>query len=298
MKIAFIHMDPRPGAVCMNRATVERGLETAASHGASWVVTPELCISGYTFTDRPRDWGVEWCSRRQGAHDCVWDPAPAEDRAAEGQAVGTGWITPQPDGWMRAIHETARRKGVTLFLAHPERATDSSGATRLYNSVFVLGPDVDEPVSYRKIKVTGGHEAWSSPGEGAVTVSCSGVRVGLLICADAWFPDLVLDLKRRGAQILVAPSAWPPGFCGPEDTWERRSGETGLPLLVCNRTGWEEGAMLDYRHAESVVAHRGRRLLEWSTDRPALLMFDWDMSSMESPSTAFEVVPLPLPVEE
>ena len=287
-------MDPRPGAVCLNRATVERGLEAAASRGASWVVTPELCISGYTFTTRLRAEGLEWCGRQRGAHQCVWDRLPVRDGAGEDEPVGTDWIAAQPDDWMKGIHETARRKGITLFLAHPERAVDSAGETRLYNSVFVLGPEGGEPVSYRKIKVTGGHESWSSPGEGAVTVTCSGVRVGLLICADAWFPEMAQELKRRGAQLLVAPSAWPPGFCGPEDTWERRSGETDLPLLVCNRTGREEGAMLDYRYAESVVAHRGRRLLEWSTDRPALLMFDWDMHAMESASTAFEVVPLPL----
>lgn len=292
LKIAFIHMDPRPGAVCRNRAAVEHGLEAAASRGASWVVTPELCISGYTFATHPRSEGLRWCGERQGTHQCVWDGLPVKDSVEDGQTVGTGWITVQPDAWMKGIHETARRMGITLFLAHPEKGTDSAGVSRLYNSVFVLGPGGGGPVSYRKIKVTGGHESWSSPGEGAVTVDCSGVRVGLLICADAWFPELAEELKRRGAQLLVAPSAWPPGFCGPEDTWERRSGETGLPLLVCNRTGREEGAMLDYRFAESVVAHRGRRLLEWSTDRPSLLMFDWDMDSMESASAAFQVAPL------
>ncbi len=44
MRVAFLHMDPRPGEVCRNRAAVERGLAVAASRGASWVVTPELCI--------------------------------------------------------------------------------------------------------------------------------------------------------------------------------------------------------------------------------------------------------------
>jgi N-carbamoylputrescine amidase len=295
LKIAFIHMDPRPGEICRNRAAVERGLDAAASHGASWVVTPELCIPGYTFVTRPRSEGILWCGQRQGAHGCVWDRPSVEDGAEGEQTVGTGWITAQPDAWMNGVHETARRKGITLFLSHPERAADGAGVSRLYNSVFVLRPEGGEPVSYRKIKVTGGHESWSSPGEGAVTVDCSGVRVGLLVCADAWFPEVTWELKRRGAQLLVAPSAWPPGFCGPEDTWERRSGETGLPLLVCNRTGRERGANLDYRYAESVVAHGGRRLLEWATERPALLMFDWDMDSMESGSAEFQVAPLEEP---
>ena len=291
MKIAFIHMESWPGAVCRNRSIVERGLEVAASRGASWVVTPELCIPGYNFVERPRSEGMSWCRERKGAHMCVWGSS-ADDGAEGWQTVGTDWITAQPDAWMNRIHETASRMGVTLFLSHPEKAADSAGVSRLYNSVFVLRPEGGEPVSYRKIKVTGGHESWSSPGEEAVIVDCAGVRVGLLICADAWFPEVTEELKRRGAQVMVAPSAWPPGFCGPEDTWERRSEETGLPLLVCNRTGKEEGAMLDYRQAESVVAHRGRRLLEWATDRASLLMFDWDMDVMKPESAEFQVVSL------
>ena len=295
LKIAFLHMDSSPGEVCRNRAAVESGLEVAASHGASWVVTPELCIPGYNFVERPRSEVTPWCRERQSAHMCVWDGLSADDGAREERTVGTDWITTQPDAWMNSIGESARRMGVTLFLSHPEKAADSAGVARLYNSVFLLSPEGGEPVAYRKIKVTGGHESWSSPGEGAVVVDCGGVRVGLLICADAWFPEVTEELKCRGAQVLVAPSAWPPGFCGPEDTWERRSEETGLPLLVCNRTGKEKGAMLDYRLAESVVAHRGRRLLEWSTDQSSLLMFDWDMDAMEPVSREFQVVALEEP---
>ncbi len=220
---------------------------------------------------------------------------PAGDGRREERTVGTDWITTQPDAWMNGIHEAARRMGVTLFLSHPERAADGAGVSRLYNSVFVLRSGGEGPVAYRKIKVTGGHESWSSAGDEGLVVDCGGVRVGLLICADAWFPDIAEDLRRRCAQVLVAPSAWPPGFCGPEDTWERRSGETGLPLLVCNRTGREAGAMLDYRNAESVVAHRGRRLLEWSGDRPAVLTFDWDMDAMEPRSREFRVAALEEP---
>jgi N-carbamoylputrescine amidase len=206
---------------------------------------------------------------------------------------------PQPDAWMRSIQRTVREKGVTLFLSHPERgAASGCGAvpheeSRLYNSLFVLGPEGETPAVYRKIHTTGGLEAWSSPGERPVVVDCDGVRVGLLICVDAWFPELAAALKGQGAQLLVSAAAWPPGYCGPEDTWERRSQETGLPLWVCNRTGREKGLSLDYRRAESVMAHRGRRQLAASSDRPVVLLFDWDMEAMELRSSRFQVVPTP-----
>ena len=62
-------------------------------------------------------------------------------------------------------------------------------------------------------------------------------NVGLLICADAYTPAIATTLKAQGAQMLVSAAAWGPGLHGPNGEWERCSRETGLPLLVCNRTG-------------------------------------------------------------
>ena len=75
---------------------------------------------------------------------------------------------------------------------------------------------------------------------------------------------------------------WSPGDqagCGPDGEWEQRSADTGLPIMVCNRSGAEERE-LDYRTAESVVAQDGRRLLTATSDRSVVLSFDWDMESM------------------
>ena len=63
--------------------------------------------------------------------------------------------------------------------------------------------------------------------------------------------------------------------------------KTGLPIMVCNRTGVEPGEM-DYRLAESVVAQNGQRLLEATSDRSVVLTFDWDMDSMTLLSNDFQ----------
>ena len=81
----------------------------------------------------------------------------------------------------------------------------------------------------------------------------------------------------QGAQLLVSSAAWAPGLHGPNGEWERCTRDTGLPLLVCNRTGPDK--TLDFRQAESVVAKDGKRLLSLSSARSAIFAIEWDVKT-------------------
>jgi predicted amidohydrolase len=239
LRIALLHLAPIAAAVAENRQMVEDAVEDAAAAGADWIVTPELVTTGYTFADQ----------------------------------IGTDWILPQPDPWMARICSLAARLRVTVFLAHPER---DSARGSLHNSVFVIASDGKILGSHRKINALRvGSEAWSTPGCAAdvVTVPPLG-PIGLLICADAHSPGISAALKANGARLLVSPASWAPGFHGPEGIWERVTADTGLPLIVCNRTG--KDTTLDFCAAESVVAVGGKRLISVSRASGAILMFDWD----------------------
>ena len=96
-------------------------------------------------------------------------------------------------------------------------------------------------------------------------------------------------LKEKGAQVLVSPAAWGPGECGPDGEWEQRTLDTGLPMMVCNRSGGE-GDDLDYSLAESVVAQGGEKLLAATSERSVVLSFDWDMDNMRLLSPEFSRV--------
>jgi hypothetical protein len=61
---------------------------------------------------------------------------------------------------------------------------------------------------------------------------------------------------------------------GPGDVWERRSAETGLPLVVNNRTGSEPE--LDFTLGESVVAAGGERRFVFSAGQSRLFYVDRD----------------------
>lgn len=242
LRIAMLHLAPRLGDLEHNRRLLETAITTAANMGADWAITPELCLSGYQFERR----------------------------------MGTDWIVAQPDRWMIQFRELVARLRLTVFLAHAER---DPGTGKLHNTVFVLGPDGGQLGSARKIQVVPVAETWASAGEAIAPIYVEPVRVGILICADAYSPRVAAMLHAQGAQLLVSPAAWPPLPHGPQDCWEARSRETGLPLFVCNRGGTDESMCFD--DAESVVVHGGRRLLGHSGADSSVLTVDWDLDLQE-----------------
>ncbi len=250
VRVSFLHLAPVPYDVEHNRRLVEEALQVAAAQGADWVITPELCVSGYLFVDH----------------------------------IGTDWILPQPDEWTQDFCRLVKERSLTVFLAQPERDRKSG---KLYNTVFVINPLGEITGKHRKIKVLHGAEAWSSPGLSNDPIDAAGVKVGILVCADSYKNQSAQELKDKGARILISPAAWGPGHCGPDGEWEQRTADTGLPMFVCNRSGGE-GEDLDYREAESVVAQEGRRLLTASCGKSVVLSFDWDMDSMTLLSADFD----------
>ena len=61
---------------------------------------------------------------------------------------------------------------------------------------------------------------------------------------------------------------------GPNGCWEDRSRETGLPLIVCNRSGAEPD--LSWLESESAVDLKGKRLLTFRSPRSSVFVVDWD----------------------
>lgn len=255
LRVALLHLAPVPGDLVQNRRLIETAVMTAAGTGATWIVTPELAVCGYSFTDR----------------------------------IGTDWILPQPDVWMTSMCRLASRHRVTVFLSHPER--DRQLET-LHNSLFVIASDGTIVGTHRKINTLSvGSESWSTPGKRATPVPASPFdRVGLLICADAFSAGIAESLRTQGARILVSSAAWAPGLHGPNGEWERCTRDTGLPLFVCNRTGPD--TTLNFTNAESVVVKDGRRLLSLSSGRSTVFLIDWNLKTQEVGTPSYRRIDL------
>lgn len=238
LRLALLHLDAIPGDIAGNRARIEAGIKEAVGQGADWIMTPELAETGYNFASR----------------------------------IGTNWIAPFPDAWISTLAAIARDNRVALFVGFAERDAKSG---KLHNSVAAIDRDGAILGAYRKQRVHGGPESWATPGTGGAPFIVDGIPVGVLICADTYKPEPAASYRQQGASILLAPTNWPPvDGMGPGDLWERRSAETGLPLIVNNRTGNEPE--LDFTLGESVVAAGGERLFSFSASQSRLFYVDWD----------------------
>lgn len=239
-RIGLLHLAPLLGEVESNRSLLEHATRLAAGAGAEWIVSGELIVPGYRFDAR----------------------------------IGTDWIEPQPDAWMRGFAQLSASLGVVSFVDHPER--DETTST-LYNTLFVVGRDGQILGRHRKLNPTPQSEEWSSPGELRDPVVVDGVPVGLLVCADAYPAGPALRLRELGAELFISAAAWWPGEWGPKGEWEERSRETGVPMVVCNRTGLDgETELFD---AESVVVDRGRKLVSLRSRDSCVFVVDCRMSA-------------------
>jgi N-carbamoylputrescine amidase len=230
-----------PGHLRHNRELVKRAVWIAAQRGADWVVSPELCTSGLQFPT----------------------------------LMGTDWIEPQPDSWLTTFCQFVQSLELTVFIALPERDGHTG---KCYNTVFMIHADGVITGVHRKVNVLADSSRWSSPGERVAPVAWRDMTIGLLVCADAYTSDIAARLKSQGADILVSSAAWGPGLHGPNGEWEQRTLETGLPLIVCNRTGKDH--TLSFVGAESLVVQHGKRLLAHHSERSAVLTFDWNLAMM------------------
>lgn len=240
MRIAMLHLASYLGDLESNCHELARGMRNAAAAGADWIVTPELVLCGYRFEGR----------------------------------IGLSWIAPWPDAWGERVCRLAASLRVTLFVSHPERDPETN---RLHNTVFVIGPDGITVGSQRKTHLIPESEAWASRAATVTPVAVASVRVGILVCADAYTPVLATRLRERGAEVLISPAAWGPRLYGPKGEWEARSRETGVPLFVCNRIGTTQEP--DFMDAESVIVNAGERIMTYGSSEPAVLAADWDRAS-------------------
>ncbi|MEN8614988.1 carbon-nitrogen hydrolase family protein [Dehalogenimonas sp. THU2] len=255
LKVAMLHLDPRPGELEYNRAFIERAVRLAADKGAKFILTPELVESGYHFPDH----------------------------------IGTDWIGEGSRAWLDRMSGTAAELGVTILIATAER-DESTGL--LHNTVFALTDKGEIAGKHRKINIHPAHcaESWADIGQALEVIDLPELRIGVLICADAWRPSLAAALAAKGAEIIISAANWGEKPCPPSNCWEHRSQETGIPVWVCNRTGDEH--QLNFEDASSVVAAGGERLLSHAGPGSVVLLFDWDHKLKTPLQTEFEAVPV------
>jgi predicted amidohydrolase len=150
----------------------------------------------------------------------------------------------------------ARQTGTALAYGYPE-----SDGEHVYNSVQLVDATGQRLANYRKPHLFGDlDKTWFTPGdEPVVQADVGGVRVGLLICYDVEFPELVRAHALAGTELLVVPTALMSPYELVADTLvPARAYESQLFVAYANRCDTERE--LTYCGRSCVVAPTGEVL--------------------------------------
>ena len=138
------------------------------------------------------------------------------------------------------------------------------GENRIFNTTVVFNRDGGEVIRYRKIHLfdivapdgSGYAESASvKPGADVVLYDLEGLTVGCAICYDLRFGELFINLARRGAEVIVLPSAFT--LQTGKDHWEvltrARAIETQAYFVACSQwgayVGEDGGTRYTYGHS-------------------------------------------------
>lgn len=138
----------------------------------------------------------------------------------------------------RVLGDRAKKHGIYVAFGAAKRETDGSHS----NVYCLLGRDGAIAGLYRKM-VPGVGES-SRPGSQLVVVPTEHINIGLLLCWEAWFPELARAVTMLGADLILYPTG---GMVGDlRSTWRTllaaRAAENMIYTASClNTFGIEEG---------------------------------------------------------
>ncbi|MBN1673587.1 MAG: carbon-nitrogen hydrolase family protein [Kiritimatiellae bacterium] len=118
----------------------------------------------------------------------------------EQQMNGLAEPIPGDGPWYAAYRRLAAETHTPLLGALVE-----ADGGRLYNCAFLLDATGSFVGKYRKVHANLGEQTWWgwSQGEGFRLIEHDGVRYGISICADMWFPETVRCWELLGADLVV-----------------------------------------------------------------------------------------------
>ena len=212
----------------------------AYAQGARLLLTPELAICGY---------------------------------AAEDLFLRPAFIAACDDAVKTVARETAGLKGLAIVLGHPQAMAPGAQAFSVcFNAASVVRDGKIEQ-TYAKRELPNyqvfDERRYFVPGSKPCVFEVEGVKVGVLVCEDAWFATPARDTAAAGAQLLAVINA-SPFHLGKgterEATMRARVVETGLPLVYAHLVGGQDEVVFEGRSfalaADGSVAGRAPAFVE------------------------------------
>ena len=265
LKVALLQETDR-GSREANLDAIEAGLRQAAAAGARLVLLQELHNGPYFCQHE----SVEEFDRAEAI------PGPSTERIGK-LAEELGLVV---------VASLFERRAAGIYHNTALVFDRSRAIAGVYRKMHIP----DDPAFYEKFYFT--------PGDlGFEPIETSVGKLGLLVCWDQWYPEAARLMALAGAELLLYPTAigWDPTDAQEEKDRQREAWITvqrghavanGLPLLACNRTGFEAapdgGRGIQFWGSSFVAGPQGEFLARAGTDARELLIADVDLARSES----------------
>ena len=265
LKVALLQETDR-GSADANLDAIEAGLREAAKAGAALVLLQELHNGPY------------FCQHESVGEFDRAEPIPGPSTERIGRLAEELALV--------VVASLFERRAAGLYHNTAVVFDRSRRIAGVYRKMHIP----DDPAFYEKFYFT--------PGDlGFDPVETSVGKLGLLVCWDQWYPEAARLMALAGADLLLYPTAigWDPTDTADEKERQREAWITvqrghavanGLPLLACNRTGFEAapdgGRGIEFWGSSFVAGPQGEFLGQASTDQRELLVVDIDMARSEN----------------
>ena len=210
-RILLAQLDPVVGDVSGNAEQARAAWAEGRAAGADLVALPEMFLAGY----QPQDLILK-PAFQQACADAL---AQLAADCADGPALGIGAPLPEGGKLYNAWIVLDGGKAIGAAKKHHLPNYGVFDEKRLYASADPQGP-----------------------------LSIRGVRIGVPICEDAWFPDVAETHEESGAEFLLVPNGSPYERTKLDTRHQHmvaRAVETGLPVVYLNRTGGQDDQAFD-----------------------------------------------------
>ena len=250
MQIALIQQTVSPDTAA-NLSRALAAIESAAARGAELLAFAELAFEPFY----PRE-----------------------------RACGTvaNLAEPIPGPTTNALAEAARRHGVVIVANLYERDGE-----HCYDTSPVFDADGTLLGRTRMIHITeyeGFHEqGYYSPGNTGVPLYQTKLgKIGVAICYDRHFPEVMRALGVGGAELVIVPQAgtvgeWPEGLY--EAEMRVAAFQNGYYVALCNRVGKEGG--LHFAGESFICSPEGAVIARAATDAEEILQANLDLTACD-----------------
>lgn len=245
--VALAQIDCKPGDKVGNLKKIEQAAVRAQKQGAELLILPELSLTGYVVRDQIYELAEEI-------------PGPSVKR----------------------IEAFAKKAGLHIIFGMPELSKNTQAT--LHNTAVLVGPK-GFIGKYRKMYLPTHsifeEKRYFRPGYQPAVFDTDLGKIGLIVCYDIYFPEVVRLTRLEGAQLIVCISASPAvrrTFF--EVLTTARAIENTAFLAFVNLAGIEDG--LQFWGGSRLLGPNGRIIVQAKHDEADFVTATIDYSDIRS----------------